>query len=123
LGRALFERAEESPEPLLAAHLGAVDEQLQSARRALAEAARLIDAETSAIDGPVLAKRVRATVFRACESVHQHVAHALGPAPLALDADHAKRVADLELYIRQHHAERDDASLGAALAKSGVAPW
>jgi alkylation response protein AidB-like acyl-CoA dehydrogenase len=123
LARALFDRAGESPDPLLAAHLGAVDEQLQSARRALAEAARLIDADTSALDGPVLAKRVRATVVRACESVLQRVAHALGPAPLALNFDHAKRVADLELYIRQHHAERDDASLGTALAKNASSPW
>ena len=38
--------------------------------------------------------------------------HALGPAPLAFDADHAARVADLEIYLRQHHAERDVAALG-----------
>ncbi|MDQ1528211.1 MAG: hypothetical protein QOH77_1, partial [Actinomycetota bacterium] len=39
------------------------------------------------------------------------------------DNEHAKRVADLQLYIRQHHAERDDESLGALVAQSGVAPW
>ena len=33
----------------------------------------------------------------------------MGPAPLAMDATHAKRIADLQLYIRQHHAEKDDA--------------
>ena len=48
----------------------------------------------------------------------QHLAayglpHALGPAPLAFDPDHARRVADLQLYVRQHHAERDEAALGA----------
>jgi hypothetical protein len=42
------------------------------------------------------------------------VGHALGPAPLAFDEDHARRVADLELYLRQHHAERDLARLGEA---------
>ena len=38
--------------------------------------------------------------------------YALGPAPLALDPVHAARVADLTLYLRQHHAERDLAALG-----------
>jgi hypothetical protein len=42
-------------------------------------------------------------------------ARATGPAPLALDADHAHRVADLSIYIRQEHAERDLAALGSAL--------
>ena len=70
----------------------------------------------------MLAKRVRACVASAAEEVIQRSGHALGPAPLALDAAHAKRVADLQLYVRQHHAERDDASLGRAVA--GVeSPW
>ena len=71
----------------------------------------------------MLAKRVRATVARACEEIVSRAGHALGPAPLALDAAHAKRVADLQLYVRQHHAERDQESLGEALARSTVAPW
>ena len=43
-------------------------------------------------------------------------ARALGPGPLAHDADHARHVADLEVYVRQHHGERDLAALGALLA-------
>ena len=39
------------------------------------------------------------------------------------EEDHAKRVADLQIYLRQHHAERDDASLGGALAASTDEPW
>jgi alkylation response protein AidB-like acyl-CoA dehydrogenase len=123
LARSLFERVGATPDLLWAAHLGAVDEQLHSARRALAEAAVVVEARSSEIDPSLLAKRVRATVARACESVLIHASHALGPAPLALDETYAKRVADLELYVRQHHADRDDASLGTALAKGGVAPW
>ena len=49
---------------------------------------------------------------RAAESVVERVGHATGPAPLALDDDHAARVADLQLYLRQEHAERDEAALG-----------
>ena len=58
-----------------------------------------------------------------CEDVLRIAGHALGPAPLALEAEHAKRVADLQVYVRQQHAERDDVSLGQALAGSAVPPW
>lgn len=124
VARTVFDAATRRDDPYLLAHLGAVDEAVESARRALAEAARLVD-EGSATgdDGAVLAKRVRATVARAGESVLGHAARALGPAPLALDAVHAKRVADLAIYLRQFHAERDDASLARKLLASGGAPW
>jgi alkylation response protein AidB-like acyl-CoA dehydrogenase len=122
LARALYEGAGTVPAPILAMHLGRVDAHLQSARRALAEAARLID-RTEVPDAAVMAKRVRAAVATCCESVIVLVGHALGPAPLALDAEHSKRVADLQLYIRQHHAEKDEASLGSTLAEMVVSPW
>ena len=120
LGRTLAEAVTAKPDPLRLAHLGAVDELLQSSRRALGEAARLAD--DGYPDGRILAKRVRANVARTCEEVLTHCAHALGPAPLALDARHVKRVADLELYVRQHHAEHDLASLGQAVVDAGL-PW
>jgi LmbE family N-acetylglucosaminyl deacetylase/SAM-dependent methyltransferase len=101
---------------LVLMHLGAVDAVLDGARASLAEAAALVDRGLAqGEEGRLLAKRVRAVVARAVEETLAHVAHALGPAPLAQDAAHAKRVADLGLYVRQHHAERDDASLGGAL--------
>ena len=34
-----------------------------------------------------------------------------------------QRVADLQLYVRQHHAERDDAALGRMLVTKGSTPW
>ncbi|MET4780071.1 acyl-CoA dehydrogenase [Glaciihabitans sp. UYNi722] len=125
LARSLFSAAQKSSaSPFLFMHLGAVDELLQSCRRALLEASQSLDdgvAVGSA--GRLLAKRVRSTVARSSEEVIQRVGHALGPAPLALDEGHSKRVSDLELYLRQHHAERDDASLGEALARAEGAPW
>jgi alkylation response protein AidB-like acyl-CoA dehydrogenase len=120
---------------LLAMHLGALDERLEAARLSLAEAAARVDASGAATHGGteaedadaraagrVLAKRVRATVARTCEDVLRLAAHSLGPGPLTQEPAHAKRVADLEVYVRQQHAERDDASLGALLA-GGPAPW
>ena len=123
LARTLWRRAATSDDRLVAMHLGAVDVALQDARRALEEAARVVDDEVDRVPGPVVAKRTRATVARTCEDVLTRVGHALGPAPLALDAVHAKRVADLQVYVRQQHAERDDASLGATLAGRDDAPW
>ena len=109
-----------TPDAHALAHLGAIDELLQSARRALAEAAQC--AQRGDGDPRLIAKRVRATVARASDEIIDRAHRALGPAPLALDAQHAKRVADLQLYVRQHHAERDQASLGVALTQ-GPAPW
>lgn len=121
LARAVFDAALARPaDPYLTMHLGAIDEAIESSRRALAEAAQLIDAGSAT--SSILAKRVRATVARTGELVLERAGHALGPAPLALDAEHAKRVADLTVYLRQHHAERDEASLGAKLL-TGRAPW
>ena len=102
-------------------HLGAVDAALAASRGALDEAARLVDRGLAeGEEGRLLAKRVRGIAARAAEETLRHVAHALGPAPLAQDPVHAKRVADLELYVRQHHAERDDASLGGALVEAAA---
>jgi hypothetical protein len=47
------------------------------------------------------------------------VGHALGAGPLGHDGDHARRVADLTVYLRQHHAERDLEQLGRLVAKGG----
>lgn len=124
IGRTVHRGVAARPTPLRAAHLGAIDVALQDARRALDEAATAIDERAGLAPRP-LAMRVRATVARTCEEVLLRAGHALGPAPLALDAAHAKRVADLQLYIRQHHAEADEASLGDALVAgaAGDPPW
>ena len=50
--------------------------------------------------------------------------HALGPGPLATEGEHAGRVSDLALYVRQHHAERDAAALGrSVLSDKGDGAW
>lgn len=121
LARTVRERAQAKPDPFVLMHLGAIDEQLHASRLALADAASRADAGET--DLRILAKRTRAVVARACEDVLVRAGHALGPAPLALDAGHAKRVADLTVYIRQHHAERDLESLGHAVSADEVTPW
>lgn len=126
VARSLFAAlSAQEPSPHQLVHLGAVDELIQTARMALRDAAGIVDGQLALprADASILAKRVRATVARTCEEILWRSGHALGPAPLALDRVHAKRVADLQLYIRQHHAERDQASLGSALLVRGRAPW
>ncbi|MEO7447668.1 MAG: acyl-CoA dehydrogenase [Humibacillus sp.] len=94
-------------------HLGAVDASLHAAAAVLRQAADAVDdgsADGSA--GAALALRVRRVVALAVEDVLERAAHALGPGPLALEDEHAGRVADLQLYVRQEHAERDAAALG-----------
>ncbi|MET0954660.1 MAG: acyl-CoA dehydrogenase [Cryobacterium sp.] len=119
-------RAADSREPdqLLQAHLGAVDLALVAAGAALADAATAIDrGDAVGAAGTLLAARVRGLVARSVDEVLSRVGHALGPAPLALDARHARRAADLTLYVRQHHAERDDAALGARLLGEEFPSW
>jgi len=103
-------------------HLGAMDELLTASRLALRDAAASIDSESTA-DPALLAKRVRGIVARTCEEVLWRAGHALGPGPLATDSEHAQRVADLQLYIRQHHAERDQESLGRSVRTLEETPW
>lgn len=106
------------PDALLSLQVGAADIAMHGAAASLLEAARLVDDADAGEEaaGELLALRVRSVVADAAERVIAHVAHALGPAPLAFDEEHARRVADLQLYVRQHHAERDLATLGELLS-------
>ena len=116
--------ADREPDQITLAHLGAVDLALRGAGAALFDAAAAIDnGEAVGAAGTLLAARVRGIVARTVDEVLTRVGHALGPAPLALDARHSRRTADLTLYVRQHHAERDDAALGARLLSAGVPSW
>ena len=101
------------PGDLTDLHAGVVDAALHASQAVLDGAAAAVDGRYAAgAAGEILALRVRAVVADAVERTVRQVGHALGPAPLAFDEDHARRVADLELYVRQHHGERDLARLG-----------
>jgi alkylation response protein AidB-like acyl-CoA dehydrogenase len=108
--------------PHALAHLGAVDIALRTARSALDEAAAEIDADPDDLkDGGWLrALRVRALVESVATEVMHRVGRALGAGPLSHDEAHSRRVADLTVYLRQHHAERDLAELGALVADRGT---
>jgi alkylation response protein AidB-like acyl-CoA dehydrogenase len=105
------------PDQVALMHLGACDVVLRTTLLALRDAATAIDAgRADGAAGRLLAARVRAQAAGCAEQVLTTVGHALGPGPLAMDPVHAARVADLTLYVRQHHAERDLAALGRLVA-------
>ena len=66
--------------------------------------------------------RVRSQVERSCHLVLDAVGRALGPAPMCLDAAHARRWSDLTVFVRQSHADHDWADLGRGLPAL-EAPW
>jgi alkylation response protein AidB-like acyl-CoA dehydrogenase len=122
LGAALTDyAATRTSDRILLAQLGNVDEMLFSAGSCLERAADMIDAGACPETTQLLAQRVRAVVVRCAEAVLQTVGHALGPGPLVSDESHARRVADLGVYLRQHHGERDLAYLGE-LVVTGTEP-
>ena len=111
--------------PHALAHAGAVDAALCAGFAVLAAAAERIDRDPADTAGTarVTAARARATVEAMATEVLERTGRALGAAPLALDPQHGKRVADLTVYLRQSHAERDLAELGRAALDAGGFPW
>lgn len=104
------------PDQIALAALGHADRTLYAALLCLRAAAHSVDrGAATGTDGQRLAARVRAVIADGAEEVVRTVGRALGPGPLAYDPEHARRIADLTLYLRQHHAERDLAALGALL--------
>ena len=139
-------RSQREPDQVALAALGEVDRILTSTLQYLARAADAVDAagedrvpamegahgepntnggvglDSSAVGGWSEALRVRGTVAAAVERVQLLVSQNLGPGPLAFDERYGKCMADLSLYVRQHHATRDDAQLGELTLK-GEHAW
>lgn len=97
--------------PHQVAHLGACVVHQHTVSRVLDDAARIVDASPGS-DHRHLANVVRTAVESAAQDVLVRTNRALGAGPLARDAVHARRMADLPVYLRQHHAERDLERLG-----------
>ncbi|KAF1018408.1 MAG: hypothetical protein GAK30_03691 [Paracidovorax wautersii] len=104
-------------DPHALAHLGAVDVGLHAAASALRDAADVIDARSH--DSCALeTARARLAVEAVATDVVERAGRALGAGPLCREADVARRMADLPVFIRQSHAERDQAAHGERLAST-----
>ncbi len=110
------------PDPHADAHLGAVDAALYGARAALRECAAWIDRHPHG-DASFQVRRTRAQVEQAVEQVIQHVGRALGATPFCRSSHFARLSADLPVYLRQSHAERDLAELGRQLTGMPEGAW
>jgi alkylation response protein AidB-like acyl-CoA dehydrogenase len=104
------------------AHLGAIDVALAGAAAVLRETAAWIDEQPSSLAHPC-ALRARLVTEAAASAVLEHAGRALGAGPLCRDPRFARAVADLPVFLRQSHAERDLAALGEALLPPQEAPW
>lgn len=109
-------------EPHALAHLGAVDSALQAAADVLRFSALQIDAHPQA-DTQLLARRARAVVEQSVEQVIREVGRALGAGPYCKDRHFARLIADLPVFLRQSHAERDLAALGQMVAAQPDGAW
>jgi hypothetical protein len=102
-------RASKKSDPHARAQLGALEAAEWGLRALLAQAAREIDADP--LDTTDHARRralmVRHLIERMCTDVLDRFGRATGPQLLAFDGRIAQRHAELSLYIRQCHAERD----------------
>lgn len=114
---ALAERMQPAcTEGLRARLLGKADLALAPAAALLRELASRID------DAPHLPHRedvvrVRSVVERAATHVLDLAGRALGPAPMCMEQPHARRWADLTVFLRQSHADRDWEWLGSQRAR------
>lgn len=109
-------------DPHALAHLGAIDGAIAAMRSVVQEAARDIDRDPEDRQGraALVARRTRTVVEWGTGLVLARVGRALGAGPLTQDAEHSRRVADLTVYLRQSHAERDLLDHGKRLLEIGV---
>jgi hypothetical protein len=122
IAEALRAQCGQRPEPHALAHLGAVDSALQAAADVLRFSALHIDAHP-ADNAELLARRARAVVEQSVEQVMREVGRALGAGPFCKDRHFARLSADLPVFLRQSHAERDLAALGQLVAGQSTEAW
>jgi hypothetical protein len=117
IGRAVLAQAARrraAPDPHQLAHLGHIDVALRSSAALLREAAAWIDRHPES-NAQALALRVRLAVERDASHVLWHAGRALGAGPLCKHEGLARAMADLPVFMRQSHAEKDLATLAQQL--------
>ncbi len=109
--------ADGSGDPHVAAHLGALHASVAGMEAVLEATAAELDCGGLAdrVRAEVAALTVRHLVERESEAIVHHAGRAGGATLLAHDPEHAGRIHDLLLYIRQSHGERDLARLGTLI--------
>lgn len=109
-----------TPDDHLAAHLGALDAARWELGAILRAGGDDLDARPHDPQHALtLAHRFRSSVERVVSTILDHAVRSQGPRLLAHDAWASQRVAELQLYVRQHHDARDHAVLGRVVVAAG----
>ena len=113
-----------APDAHRLAHLGAIDVALTGAAAQLRQAPAWIDRHPRH-NARGIPLRARLSVEQAANEVLHHAGRAVGAGPLCRDPRFARAMADLPVFLRQSHAERDLAALGqfAADDKEEPSSW
>lgn len=117
IGLVRYAQREARPDEHAAAHLGAMAAADYAMRCVLRSAAQQVDADPLDSAGLAFprALAVRHLVEQHCQDILIRFGRRHGPRPWALDARVARHSNELILYLRQNHAERDLAELGASM--------
>lgn len=112
-----FLRAGRGPDDHQLAHLGELRTMLAATEALMRQTAALID---GAGRDDVVADvwLLRSSAELTARAVVDRVPRIVGPTPLSRDRGFAQMLADLQTYVRQHHAERDYAALGRRLLEA-----
>ncbi len=113
IGLVDFAKAQTRNDSHTLAHLGAMQSLAWALESYLDTAGHEIDANPKdAATALMRALTVRHLVEQACTEILRRFARAYGPHPLAANENISRRYHELDLYLRQSHAERDLESLG-----------
>ena len=104
------------------AALGKVDLALHSTAAVLREAAQWIDDHPLG-NASMVALRARLAAEACAKTVLDEAGRALGASAFCRNARFARAAADLPVFVRQSHAERDFAALAERVILLGGTPW
>ncbi len=126
LGAALRLSVMQSPQARRSAFqfaaLGKVDLSLQSTAAVLRYAAQWID-DHPGEDASVIALRARLAAEESANRVLDEAGRALGASAYCRDARFARTAADLPVFVRQSHGDRDFAALGERVMSCSDSAW
>lgn len=100
-----------------AAHRAAIHSNVWATQCYLDTAAVEFDRQPKG-DAMIRALEVRHLTEQACTDTLRRFARCMGPGPMAKNADLSRRYAELDIFLRQCHAERDLEGLGRALQEA-----
>lgn len=114
--------AHQNPNPYRLAHLGAIDALLAASASLIRETAQILDNNPKQ-DNLQAISRMRLAIEDAAEQILLRASRALGTVPFCLDAEFAQYMVDVPVFIRQSHAEHDQASLAKQVLKRELEQW